>query len=712
MPKIPAFNVAPPQFNAHVMPDASGASMARMGNALGSLGESMHKVALFEQQKANRAIAMDTENQVSVLLSRLKNDPNTGFKRLKGKEALNRPDGKSLSDEYLEQYDSGIEEILTGVKNPTLQQELRMGLGQTRAGLMGELQSYQVQQGDTYTVNTAMSRQQLAIEEIAANYDKPSVTTAAIAKIDNALVAQAQTLGYPDEWVAQKKREYTSVGHKKAIMAALLDKNPLAAKSYFEANAKHMEAEDVLTARKLVTEEIDTFAANKAASNAMSRLAIRINPSEQTKLFNSILYAESGNRQFDEQGRTIISPKGAVGIAQIMPETGPEAAKLAGLPWDEERFRTDAAYNAALGEAYFRHMLKLFEGDVPRAIAAYNAGPGGVMKAEKKAEEWSKENPGQPKTWFDFLPKETQDYVPKVSKAYESGRGTPAFPTAASAREILSQDPLVADNSERAEKAFGVVKKQLDEAEQTLKQYKKDSFSRAQALIEGGASYLALPVDLKEATKEDAEKLTNYETRLRNEKAKDDPEAFYDALNKIPELAELSNAEFAVKWKTKLSDSQYDQIQKARAEHKGLIPPGKDSTSVAELNRVMNGEFVALGLGNNEDASDNRKDRQRKGIIAKFVTDAVLERQRELGKRLYGEDLSKYVHGLFVKEILAKEESWWGLSEAKTKRMPDITYDDVKGLKAMASIKADLQADGISTPTEEEILLEYLRRNR
>ena len=80
-----------------------------------------------------------------------------------------------------------------------------MGLGQTRAGLMGELQSYQVQQGDTYTVNTAMSRQQLAIEEIAANYDKPSVTTAAIAKIENALVAQAQTLGYPDEWVVQKK---------------------------------------------------------------------------------------------------------------------------------------------------------------------------------------------------------------------------------------------------------------------------------------------------------------------------------------------------------------------------------------------------------------------------------------------------------------------------------------------------------------------------
>jgi hypothetical protein len=49
-----------------------------------------------------------------------------------------------------------------------------------------------------------------------------------------------------------------------------------------------------------------------------------------------ILGAESGHRQFDEEGRTLRSPKGAAGIAQVMPGTAPEAAKLAGLPFDEQ----------------------------------------------------------------------------------------------------------------------------------------------------------------------------------------------------------------------------------------------------------------------------------------------------------------------------------------------------------------------------------------
>jgi soluble lytic murein transglycosylase len=35
-----------------------------------------------------------------------------------------------------------------------------------------------------------------------------------------------------------------------------------------------------------------------------------------------------------------VSPKGAVGIMQVMPATGPEAARLAGVPWDPEAFHT------------------------------------------------------------------------------------------------------------------------------------------------------------------------------------------------------------------------------------------------------------------------------------------------------------------------------------------------------------------------------------
>ncbi len=43
--------------------------------------------------------------------------------------------------------------------------------------------------------------------------------------------------------------------------------------------------------------------------------------------------------------------KGAVGIAQIMKDTGPEAAEAAGLPWDEVRWKNDPAYNFCIRES-------------------------------------------------------------------------------------------------------------------------------------------------------------------------------------------------------------------------------------------------------------------------------------------------------------------------------------------------------------------------
>jgi hypothetical protein len=98
-----------------------------------------------------------------------------------------------------------------------------------------------------------------------------------------------------------------------------------------------------------------------------------------------------------------VSPKGAVGVMQVMPTTAPEAAALAGVPFDEELYRTDEAYNRLLGTAYLAEMLRQFEGNEAYAVAAYNAGPARVRRAITNGENW-----------LAVLPAETQDYVQKV----------------------------------------------------------------------------------------------------------------------------------------------------------------------------------------------------------------------------------------------------------------------------------------------------------
>jgi len=80
------------------------------------------------------------------------------------------------------------------------------------------------------------------------------------------------------------------------------------------------------------------------------------------KLVSAVAEVESGGNQ------SAVSPAGAVGVMQLMPET---AAGLGGNPYDMKS-------NVEGGTKYLREMLDTFDGDVKKAVAAYNAGPNAV----------------------------------------------------------------------------------------------------------------------------------------------------------------------------------------------------------------------------------------------------------------------------------------------------------------------------------------------
>jgi hypothetical protein len=96
--------------------------------------------------------------------------------------------------------------------------------------------------------------------------------------------------------------------------------------------------------------------------------AIRKNARQQgvdEDLVWAVMHRESG---FNTRA---VSPKGAMGLMQLMPGT---AARL-GVddPFDVEQ-------NVAGGVKYLRHCLDYFDQDLDLALAAYNAGPGNVVK--------------------------------------------------------------------------------------------------------------------------------------------------------------------------------------------------------------------------------------------------------------------------------------------------------------------------------------------
>lgn len=76
-------------------------------------------------------------------------------------------------------------------------------------------------------------------------------------------------------------------------------------------------------------------------------------------------------RQESAWRATAVSSKGAVGLTQLMPAT---ARAMAVDP-------RDPSANLAGGARYLRQLLDQFDGNLERALAAYNAGPGRVIRA-------------------------------------------------------------------------------------------------------------------------------------------------------------------------------------------------------------------------------------------------------------------------------------------------------------------------------------------
>jgi soluble lytic murein transglycosylase len=75
-----------------------------------------------------------------------------------------------------------------------------------------------------------------------------------------------------------------------------------------------------------------------------------------------------------------LSPAGARGLMQVMPQTGRQiAGELKVRSFSEDQLY-DPAVNIRLGSWYFARMLEEFEGKVHLALAAYNAGPRAVRK--------------------------------------------------------------------------------------------------------------------------------------------------------------------------------------------------------------------------------------------------------------------------------------------------------------------------------------------
>lgn len=715
MPRVPSydnFQVAPTSLpnvrvTAPEMQDFAGKQAQEVGRGLMQAGQVAGQVATDIAQQANQLRVDDALNQAKEAALRLTYDKDAGFINQKGINALERQSGKPLADEYGDNLKDQIAKISGTLSNDAQRQAFAMHSNDIMTAFRGQAMQHEAGEFKTYALSTSEGIQSTALRDIGLNYANPDAVNSAVERIRAETYRQAQLLGKSAEWQDAQARKLTSNAHKVALMSALEQNDPSYADAYLKKYSGQMDADDILAVRGHITKEMDARIGVGAASEVIRRMQPRIQASDAERAFNIAVGTESGGRQFGADGQPLTSPKGAIGIAQVMPGTAPEAAKLAGLDWDETRYKTDANYNKALGLAYFQKQLQDNGGDLAKAYAAYNAGPGRLQEAIKKAEKSVALNKNDPTvqvhTWLDFMPAETKDYVAKNLKSYDAGQGQAQRPTFQEIDDALRADPRLANNPSRYKVAREEASRQYEEQTKAIKQRDEDAVATAmRGIIQNGGRFSDLPVTVRAAVPpKEVDSLIGFAQKI----AKGDDSTslwLYNKLTGNPDaLARMSDNEFFA-LRRELSEADFKHFSNERAKLTGAVPgsngPGELNTPA--IKQALDSRLRMLQIDPTP-KDDGSADAARIGGIRRFVDQYFMAAQREAGKKFSDAEVAQHLDTLFAKN--ATFRGWFSNSSGP---MLGMKVGDIDGA-ARDNLKAAFKRQGIDNPTDAQILNAY-----
>ena len=457
------------------------------------------KIAQQEQERVQKVRFEDARNQLDQKTLDLTSGEK-GFSRVEGTNAIDP--NKPLIKEYGDQHLSASSEIgknLTGDAKIAFEQYAKRSSIQFQAGVL----QHQMRQADIHEKEVRVGSLATAGEIASRNYADPLSVLESKQRVKSIYQDDLRN-GTAPELVDANTFKAVSEINTKVLNSALLNDDIGFAEKYLKDNAKEMQPETAVRFNGLIQEHKKHNLAVSVGNDSVSRVIQEANPSDAKQAFNILLQTESNGQQFGKAGNVVTSPKGAKGIAQVMPDTWPEARKLAGLP--STASIDDPNDNRAAGQAYFNKQLQDNAGDVQKAWAAYNAGPTALKKAEAAAEKNNRLAANDPaigtKTYLDFLPQETQDYVAKNSKAYAGGSGQVVKQTLENVYASVESDPRMKDQPiEVVQAAKARAKAAFNEANQQQKQGYEDALDDLRAKVNDGTykSWADVPVAARNA---------------------------------------------------------------------------------------------------------------------------------------------------------------------------------------------------------------------
>lgn len=675
--------------------DAFGAVQAR---ELGQLSQGLGQVAsAFEraQQEANQSRVDDALNQLREAELDLTYSEQNGYTRLKGVQALQRPDNKPLSDEYYERLNARTGELAQGLGNEAQRQLFQQRAGERLAQFRGNLMNYEGQENTNYQLSVAGGTITTASREMAAFYNDPARIDQSVMSIRAAATKDGRLRGLSAVQIEDRAIKLVSAAHLGAIEQALATNNPLYAEQYLRTYKAQMDPADLLKARANVDELASVYIGNAKANQTFTAYTQADNPTDMDRVTAITMQTESGGQRFGADGQLLTSSAGAKGEMQVMDGTNLD-------PGYGVRPATDDSPDerARVGRDYLRAMVREYDGNLAHAWAAYNAGPGAVNQALKAAAD-----EGNPAGWLDKLPTETQNYVAKNLQAYAKGEGRPAAPSLEELHARLDADPDLRTRPKALQKAREELNRRHALYVKGQAEARSDAFAEGMRHIENGGRYDTIPREIRDQVDPSKwDDLRKYEETVRGNGRQQSDLATYQLLASDPErVRSMSESEFYAQ-RQYLSESDFKKFSDMR----GRNPTGEKAPGTldqAMVNNVVDSRLQSMGL---DPKAKGGAALARVGAIRKTINDEVLLRQQAEGRAFNDAEITKVVDELFLKTRSFKNEGWLSrfmgnADEVRKATLFGATVGDIpKELRT--AIEADFRAQGIDEPTDQQML--------
>lgn len=670
----------------------------------GAVGDQANQYALKQKAIIDDSRVKDAATQLGASDADL-SIGEKGYKSIRGENFVTAT--TPVIPDFMERRKQAVAGIAETLTDPEQKKAFNDYASQTGLQFQRGIMEHAMQQHDVYDAQVYDGVRRTATEVAAASSDDPiAVLIQRQNLIQNIADWRAKGRISTEQALIDTKNQLSDM-HSAVINQMLVNGKTDDARNWLTDWGKKGEIDtgDMVKMNGLVTHQEATVVAKQVGGDVVTKLVGAANPPDSSRAFNVALVSESNNQQFNKDGTPVTSAKGAIGIAQVMPGTGPEAAKLAGLPWNEKRLSTDPEYNRALGQAYFNKQLQDNGGDVQKAWAAYNAGPGALQSAIKAADKNAKLAVNDPsiagKTYLNFLPQETQDYVAKNSKAYQQGSGTAKTPTEAEVLAAVDNDPRLVGKSPEAQYAAHAYAKQLfaehtqlvnQQNEATLKDF------RGQVMDSKIKSRADIPSAMWDALGDKRDAALSFVDSFNNKIAKQDPLAVQKFNSMSLDTNTLINTPDADIMKLS-GGIGTDKVDALITQKHTLLQDANKLKDAKDFEAEFKKQAVAYGLGGKSTDDDHV-------TLVSNIKDSIASLESEKKRKLTrDEQTAEIVKG--VQKIKIENGHWFwpnssrpgGLVEAKD--IPAAARD-----RATKMMEENYQKTGLPkfAPTEENIV--------